>query len=300
MMKDSQIEQGSLTSYHLGYILGPRLNAKGRLEHAMDALRLLCTKDREKAERLAGLLSDTNDQKKQLVIQAISEAKMVIEKDKSILSQRKILVLSSQNWLPGIVGLVAARISEEYNLPTIAIARGEMQSKGSARSAGGIDIIQTLRGCVDLLLDVGGHPQAAGFTIETVKIEAFKTKLESVMETVEAGEGSNLKIEAIVDAERITNKWIGAIEKFEPFGIGNPRPKLASLGIKLSNLKTVGNNSHLKGDVGGLEFIAFGMGEMFESLISTQPIVDMIYFLEINKFNGSENLQLKVLDIKLP
>lgn len=300
LMRDSRIELGNLTTYHLGYILGPRLNAKGRLEHALDALRLLCTKDTQKAQKLARLLSETNDQKKKLVVDAISQAKMIIEKDKALLSQKKILVLHSQDWIPGIVGLVAGRMSEEYNLPTIAIAVGENESKGSARSVKGVNIIQIIRECSELLLDVGGHPQAAGFTLETSKIEVFRNKLETVMEEVKINQNSSLEVEAVIEAGKISPRWIDQLAKFEPFGIGNPRPALVSFDMKLSNLRTVGDEQHLKGQAEEINFIAFGFGAMINVLGSWDQRADLVYYLEFDEYNGHKNLQLRVLDIKLP
>lgn len=297
LIRDAGLELGNITSYHLGYILGPRLNAKGRLEHALDSLRLLCTKDLEKAKKLARMLSETNDQKKQLVDQAIIEAKEMILPNPRGYTNKKILVLYSEKWIPGIVGLVAGRIADEYNLPTIAIASNGPQSKGSARSIKGVNIVETIRLCSDLLLDVGGHPQAAGFTIETTKIEIFKNKLEEVMEGMVIVENGALEIEAILDSQKISKKMVEEVNCFEPFGVGNLKPLLVSEKMTLSNLKTVGNGQHLKGQADGIDIIAFGMGEKIGQFKEGQEI-NSAYYLEIDRFNNEEKLQLKVVDIQ--
>lgn len=297
LIKDAGLELGNLDTYHLGYILGPRLNAKGRLEHALDALRLLCTRDREKAKKLARILSETNDQKKKLVDEAILEAKQVIEKlHMNGVVKKKILVLHSEKWLPGIVGLIAGRISEEYHVPAVAIACGDNESKGSARSIKGVNIIEIIRSCSELLIDVGGHPQAAGFTLETSKLEIFRSKLEEAMEPVNIDE-KYVEIEAVVDASKLSKKWVEKIKQFEPFGVANPKPKLAILNGKLRNLKTVGNGQHLKGNIDTIPFIAFGMGKILGE-VKEGGIVDMAGYLEIDQFNGSQNLQFKVTDLK--
>ena len=298
LIKDAGLELGNVGTYEIGYILGPRLNAKGRLEHALDSLRLLCTKDLEKGKKLAKMLSDTNNQKKQLVEEAILEAKEMIKMfHLGGGTQKKILVLYSQNWIPGIVGLVAGRIADEYNLPTIAISQGEFESKGSARSIKGINIIETIRMCSDFLINVGGHPQAAGFTIETTKIEIFKEKLEEILENIDLAKNSVLEIEGEINYQKISKKMIEIIEKFEPFGIGNNKPILASLKVPISDLRTVGFGKHLKFRIGDLEAIAFSKGDLIEKLKNGQ-LVDIAFYLEINKFNGSETLQLKVMDVK--
>ncbi|MDO8570451.1 MAG: DHHA1 domain-containing protein, partial [Candidatus Daviesbacteria bacterium] len=298
LMKDAGLELGNIGTYEIGYILGPRLNAKGRLEHALDSLRLLCTKDVEKARKLAKMLSDTNTQKKQLVEDAIVEAKEIIKisHPRGVI-QKKILVLYSKNWIPGIVGLVAGRISDEYNLPTIAISLGEVESKGSARSIKGINIVETISMCSEFLIKVGGHPQAAGFTIETTKIEIFKQNLEKVADKIDFAKDGYLAIDAILNPQIITKKMIGVIEQFEPFGIENNKPVFASLKVPVTDLKTVGSGKHLKFKAGGIDGIAFSKGDLMEKLKENQ-LIDVIYYLEINKFNGNETLQLKVLDVQ--
>lgn len=300
LIKDARLELGNLNTYHLGYILGPRLNAKGRLEHAMDALRLLCTKDQEKAKNLARILSETNDQKKQLVEEAISEARTMIKisniSNPRGLINKKVLVLYSENWIPGIVGLIAGRVSEEYKVPTIAIACGGQEAKGSARSIKGINIVEAIRQCSDILIDVGGHPQAAGFTIETSKIEIFKSKLDEVMEKVKVDQNQDTEAEVVINLAKISPKWVEIINKFEPFGVGNQKPILKAGGV-LANLRTVGGGQHLKGKVSGVDFIAFGKGSLSADLEEGQ-LVDLAGYLELDIFNGLDKLQFKVLDIK--
>lgn len=298
LISEAGLERGKITAYQIGHILGPRLNASGRLETAMDSLRLLCTKDIEKARNLARLLCETNDKKKELTTQALLEIKEMIDKEnQDTMAFKKILVFYSPNWKSGIIGLLAGRISDEYKTPTIAISCGETESKGSARSNNGLNIVETLRLCSDLLLDVGGHPGAAGFTIETKKIESFKKRLEEVAQKNKLAEDENLKIEAVVTSEKINKKLVSELDKFEPTGMDNPKPILASFGAKISGIRVVGNGQHLKCKIDGIEAIAFSFGFLSDRLKEGQ-LVDAAFLVELNRFNGSETLQLKILDLK--
>lgn len=292
LITQAGLNLGEVTAYHLGHVLVPRLNAKGRLEHSIDTLRLLCTKEVQKAIKLAQMLDEANDQRKQLVTEAVTEAKTMITFD-----HQKILLLDSPTWIPGVLGLVAGRICEEYRVPTIAISRGETLSKGSARSIGGVNVVETIRQAGDLLIDIGGHPQAAGFTLETAKIEIFRKKLEEIMESVELSREQQLQVEAEVNSSVLTLELAKKLEQLEPTGIDNPKPILATKGMRISDIRTVGNGQHLKFKADGKEAIAFGLGSLAPNIPSGQS-VDLAYFLEIDNFNGGHKPQLKVLDLR--
>ena len=294
LFADAELELGNISSYEMGHVIAPRLNAMGRLEHAIDSLRLLCTKDSVKAKKLAQLVSETNEQRKALTGAAVEEAKLMI-----VGSTKKIHVLFSNNWSSGIVGLVAGRICEETGCSTVAIAEGLEYSKGSARAGKGEDIVKLLRQCGDLLEAVGGHSGAAGFTIKTRNIEEFKKKLESLINYSSTEPQANgeviLEVEAEVKSGELNLDLVKKLDKLEPFGIDNPRPILATLHMKVSDLRTVGNGKHLKGKVDGKDFIAFNMGGM---VLSNGQLVNLAYTLEADKWDGRQKLQLKVRDIQ--
>lgn len=291
LLNEAGMSIGMIGSFEIGYIIGPRLNAIGRLQHAIDALRLLCTKDLSKAKKLAKLLCDTNIIRQQMTTVALEQARKLIDGNK------KIHILHSSEWSSGIIGLIAGRITDEYWRPTIAISMGETISKGSARSIDGINIVEAISICKDILIDVGGHPGAAGFSIENKHIEIFKKRLEEFVlesKTVE----KTLKIEGRVLTNQLTKKLISDLQRFEPFGFGNPRPIFATSGMQVSDMRTVGNGKHLKFKADNIDAIAFGMGEL-ANLLQNHQLIDVAYNLELNTYNGFEKLQLKIKDINL-
>lgn len=291
LVNECTLHLEEIGSYEIGHILGPRLNAMGRLEHAIDSLRLLCTKDVIKAKRLAKLLCETNTTRQQLTTDAIEQAKLLVD-DKA-----KIHILSSQQWSPGIIGLVAGRICEEYSRPTIAISVGKTISKGSARSIDGVNIVEVIRKCSDILIDIGGHPGAAGFSILSKHIEILKRRLEEHAINLPQTE-QVLQIEAEIAAKLLTKSLVDNIAKFEPFGFSNPRPIFAAYNVQISDVRTVGEGKHLKFKVDNIDAIAFGMGNLADILQDGQ-FVDLAYTVDIDDYNGFEKLQLKIKDIKL-
>ena len=297
LLQECGIDPTELSAYHVSHIIGPRLNAMGRMEHAIDSLRLLCTKNPKKARELAHLLCETNDAKKQLTTEAIDAARLIVNTD-GFLVGKKILIVHSKDWIPGIIGLVAARLAEEYRLPAIAIAEGEFESKGSARTVNGLNIIETIRQCSDLLIDVGGHPQAAGFTIHSKNIDKFSKQLLAVVEKNKMEDSPELVVDAAIGIKKLTKKLCLQLMDFEPTGVANPKPILAVRNIQISDIKTVGAGKHLKFKADGIDSIAFGLGDL-ESILQNGQFIDLAFFLELNIWNGQEKLQLKVLDLKL-
>ena len=289
LIDETAIAPGNIGSYEIGHILGPRLNAMGRLEHAIDSLRLLCTKDPAKAKKLAKLLGETNLERQKMTQEAIGQARLLVD------TKQTIFCLASKKWSAGIIGLVAGRITDEYFRPTIAISIGEEVSKGSARSINGINIVEVIRRHSDILIDVGGHPGAAGFSILSEHIEIFKKRLESHIIDLPEKERV-LEIDAEISGNQLNKSLVSDLQKFEPFGFGNPRPVFATKGLQISDIRTVGQGKHLKFRVADTDAIAFGMGELVSMLTSGQ-VVDIAYNPAVDKWDGREKLQLKIKDI---
>ncbi len=304
LIKESGIIDPILSVYHVSHLLAPRLNAMGRLDHALDAMRLLCTKDVEKASQLAKRLNDVNKDRQQLTMDTTLHA-MDAVKIGNIHQLKKILILADEMYNPGIIGLAAGRLVEEFYLPAIVLSKGENVSKASARSISGFNIVESLREAKEFLLEVGGHPMAAGFSIETAKIPAFQEFMEqyALSKITEELSLRTLPIDLELPLSSVSLNLLLSIESLAPFGMGNPAPVFATKSLKLYDARTVGaNGKHLKLKVvsqeGGypMDAIAFGMGNLI-SEIEAKGVLSLAYTLEENEWNGKKSLQLKVKDI---
>jgi single-stranded-DNA-specific exonuclease len=301
LITESGLTKGMLSTYDISHVLAPRLNAMGRLVHAMDALRLLCTRKTDKARELAQKLGLTNKERQQLTIDTTIHAKDFVEKTYIKGNEKKLLFVAHDSYNQGIIGLVAGKLVEEYYRPAIVLSRGEIVSKGSARSIVGFNIIEAIRTCSDILVDVGGHPMAAGFTIETKHLADFQERLEKLAEK-ELGEEKltrTLRIDLEIPPAFISEKLWGKIIEFEPFGFGNPEPVFVSRSMTVEDARLVGaDGKHLKLVLSGIDAIAFGMGNIYPKL-RPDTDVDVAYSIDMNVWNGNKKLQLKVKDIIL-
>jgi single-stranded-DNA-specific exonuclease len=303
LISEAGLTLGELGTYDISHVLAPRLNAMGRLVHAMDALRLLCTKDPEKAAVLAQTLGQTNKERQQLTIDTTIHATDSIKGNE----KNKLLFLSHDTYNQGIIGLVAGKLVDVYYRPAIVVARGETVSKASARSIPGFNIVEAIKSCSDLLIDVGGHPMAAGFTVETKNLEALQKRLEQVVsETLDDSFlVRSLKIDLSISLQSVTEELWNNIRGFEPFGFGNPEPVFSTAGVSIVDMRLVGmEGKHLKLRVKDtvsdtiVDAIAFSMGPLYGVLKQGSP-VDIAYTVDMNTWNGKKNLQLKIKDLKL-
>jgi len=285
----------SIGTYEIGHILAPRINAMGRIEHGLDALRLICAKSKSQADKLASLLSKTNSKRQDLTTRALESAKSLVSAEQSI------GVIAHHSWHEGVIGLVASRLVETYNKPFIVISQGEVFSKGSARSVPGFNIVEAIRASSQYLVAAGGHPMAAGFTIETRHIQTFSldinqyAKLNLTEEMLEP----IIRVETELEEEDISGETLEQIKKFEPFGVGNMEPVFLTRKMLLEDVRTVGKTSnHLKLQIGNHSAIGFNMGDLRTDLRPGQQ-VDLLYTISEDKFNGHGKIQLKIKDLKL-
>jgi single-stranded-DNA-specific exonuclease len=305
LMKDAGLIPGEINPYSISHILAPRLNAMGRIVHAMDALRLICTKNSGKAKELAQILGLTNKERQQLTIDTTLHAKDLL-KNKTL---QKLIFISDTTYNPGVIGLVAGKLTEEYFRPSVVVSIGEEFSKASARSIPGFNIVEIIKQMGDLLVDVGGHPMAAGFTIYTSKLSELEIKLISQAEKMISDEMliGSLFIDMEIPFTSIDDRLWEIIIGFRPFGFGNMEPVFVSRNVKIIESRLVGNDrKHLKLRVSQnngnsnssiYDAIAFGMGKDIANLKSGQ-VVDVAYTIDMNTWNGKETIQLKVKDIQ--
>ena len=305
LIAEAGITQGEIDTYAVSHLLAPRLNAMGRLVHAMDALRLLCTKQKTRASDLAQKLGLTNRERQQLTLDTTLMAKDIVGVEAK---NKKLLFIVHSDFNPGIIGLVAGKLVEAFYRPTIVVARGETVSRASARSIAGFNIVEAIRSCRELLIDVGGHPMAAGFTVETQKLELLKTQLEALARSKLDAEKltRRLKIDLELPLELVTDKLWKDLQILSPFGMSNPEPVFATRHVKITDMRLVGREGkHIKikfkvesSKFKVIEAIGFGMGELYGHLRVGQT-VDIAYTLDMNEWNGDKTLQLKIKDIHL-
>lgn len=279
-------------TYEIGFMIGPRLNASGRIESALTALRLLCTNNKGKAKELAKLLNETNKDRQEMT------EKMTIHAKSLAKIEGKIIVLEHESFHQGVIGLVAGKLVEQYYLPAIVIAKTDGISKASARSIAGFNIIEAIRACDEILLNAGGHPMAAGFSIETSRISEFRRLISDYAKekiTDDLLERS-LRVDCVLKLNQITMDLYQEIQKMAPFGMGNPEPVFAS-SVTIDNIRAVGQEGkHLKLVVNSLDAIGFNLGNWLPK-IKVGDSVKIAYSISLDTFNFNHKLQLKVRDI---
>ena len=288
LMEVSKTDPDSIQSSDLGFRLGPRINARGRLAHAGLAVDLMLTKSPSEAAQWAGLLDQANLRRREIESETVESAKEQLQAKSKL---GNAVVVSDERWHPGVIGLVAAKLVREWNRPAIVIGEG---GKGSARSIPGVDIHQVLSSAEDLLEKFGGHKAAAGLTIEKEKIDAF---VQRASEAVESQVGCapypiEFSPELSIDINEVDLSWTDALETLSPFGIGNPQPLFFAERVPVVGSRIVGG-SHLKLQLGSrsLDAIGFGMGKFAEGLSSH---IDILFTIEKNTFRGRTNVQLKL------
>jgi single-stranded-DNA-specific exonuclease len=286
LFKEAAIQTGNLGPYEVGFVIGPRLNAMGRLEHDIDSMRLLCTKDSHKAVELALMLGETNKARQELTTSSVSHALAHVNLDNSI------IISADPSYSQGIIGLIAAKLVEKYYRPAIAIAVGEAESKASARSIPGFHITDHIRASSHLLMAAGGHAMAAGFTVETSKLEEL-TKVLSQVKISEDLLVKKTRVDAQIPISDVNYALFNKLKQFEPFGSGNPKPIFESRNVVIDDIKKVGKlQQHSKLTINGLEAMAFNQPD-----IPPSP-VNIVYSLDENTWNGHTKLQLVVKDIQ--
>ncbi len=311
IIKESGIENKDITPYDIGFIIAPRINAIGRLEHAIEALRLLCTNDEKKAYDLAHKIGNVNIERQELVEKAIEEAKGSVLLRTDPINLPKILILVSEHWHEGIIGLIASKIAEEFYRPTIVLTKNDGSYKGSARSIPSFHITEFLCSLKKYLIDVGGHKQAAGFTIEEKNLNNFSAAALELSSKMIKDKDLERKIQADlkISLSKINLSLVKSLEKLAPFGIGNPTPTFYSQG-EIVDAKLFGKtNNHLKIFIKDnnslpLELIAFfihrslgeggNQAEKFKELSRGQKI-KVVYSLEVDRWNGRERLRGKII-----
>lgn len=291
------IDKTKIGVYEIGHMIGPRINATGRLEHAMDSLRLLCTKDYKRGRELAEKLNSINTSRQKITIDSVIHAKELVKG-----KIKKLIFVYHESYEPGVIGLIAGRLTEEYYRPSIVLSKGERYSKASARSVVGFNIIDFIRLSSHLLVDAGGHPGAAGFTVETSKIEELHKFLEKAADKKIAEEllVRKLPIDCELDLDLVNEKLFDGLQVLSPFGYGNPDPVFLSKKVTIENINSVGaDKKHLKIQFGKNNFRIGGILFNYDTSLklAVGDRVDIVYSLSENQWNGNRKLEIKLKDI---
>ncbi len=290
------IQLNSIDSYHLGYILGPRINAAGRIGSPLEAVKLLVSDKAEVCKRIAEELNETNFQRQYMTQNSLAEAESLIQSFDS-----KILVVLGENWHEGIVGLVAGKLNEKYNRPVLVATKSTEGIRGSARSIPGFHITEILEECSEYLDRFGGHEQAAGFTVKADKYDQFKNCIEQIAEERISNEMlvKDLNIDLHISTTDVNYPLLQSLDRLKPFGFGNSKPTVAITNLvvfKKQIMGKLGNHMKLicKGDgVDLVTLILFGCDEDTETLNSDDTI-DVVGEISINSWNGNEDIQFLV------
>jgi single-stranded-DNA-specific exonuclease len=296
-----QVDQ--VDTYHIGFLLGPRINAAGRLDHAMEAVRLLSTSDPKKAQDLALKLNDLNKERQQITEEVLQLAEEEVKKYPEI---PNIIIIKGEDWPEGIIGLIAGKLLEKYHRPAIVLSENsEGKITGSARSLSPFNIIEAIEKSAKGLESYGGHALAAGVRLQNPAYEDFKNQMQEI--------ASNLKPEDLqkqfnIDTEAtvhdVTMEFLETLEKFKPFGFGNPKPTFLFKNLKFVDGRTMGQeNAHMRGmfaseDGEVIKAVGFYKGELIEKLTKGQSI-DIVGYAEINEYDSNREVQINIQDTNI-
>jgi single-stranded-DNA-specific exonuclease len=314
LYQEAGIDPHTIGVYEIGHIIGPRLNAMGRMASAMDSLRLLCTKDKLRAQVLADKLGRTNKER-QLLTQGMTEHALTQVKNLHSKGSpggktpnlKNLLFIYDESYEQGVIGLVASKLVETYYRPAIVLSKGEKHSKASARSISGFNIIEFIRLSSHLLINAGGHPMAAGFTVETAKLPELQEamELQAQEQITEALLTRTVTIDCELPLEAINQELYEKIQTLSPFGMKNPEPIFVSRNVVVNQIRAIGQEGkHLKLELriknqeSRISAIAFNFGE-YVGKINIGDTIDIAYVIDENEWNGRKNLQLKVKDLQI-
>lgn len=305
LIKEAGLYDKKISSSHVGFILAPRVNAVGRLGNAVDAVKLFTTSDEKEAEQLAKLLCEENTRRQEIEKDILIEACKIIEKDK-LYEKDRVIVLSSDKWHHGVIGIVASRISEKYNKPCILISVSENEAKGSCRGVGGFNMFEALSYCYDTLTKYGGHELAAGLTLKKENIDLLREQMNKY-----AKEKYNTRffVEEIFYDGKITEKNINleftdCLELIQPCGMGNTVPLFMIEKVRIEDITYFGENKHVRMKFVKKGFstyvIGFGIGNSSSvKMLQNGDIVNALVTPYTNEYRGKRTPALKLKDIKL-
>ena len=296
---------GNVDARSVGFGLGPRLNAAGRLGRADSGLHLLTSTDLKEAKSLARELELTNKERKDIQEETVAEAEELFRNEVDIKKDR-VIVLASEIFHPGVIGIAASRMVDKYHRPTVLIAIEGDQGKGSGRSIPKFNLFKAFTDCGEHLLQFGGHAYAAGLTIKEDQVEAFRNAMNEVghRHLNEEDLIPEVGVDTVLRLDEIDLSFYSRLALLEPFGAENPVPCFLSQGVQFQEVKQIGKEkNHVRFRVrqgsGRIEGVGFGLAEVFDSVEVATETFDIAYEINLNTWNGREKLEIKLVDLRL-
>lgn len=314
----NSLERGNILSYEIGYVIGPCLNALGRLESATKGLDILLSDDEERAYKLALEIKDLNDKRKTMTSEGLSDCIKIIEENNY--DSGNFIVVYNDDIHESIAGIIAGRIKEEYYKPTIVLTNGDSCCKGSARSIEGINIFEFLSDNKDLFIAFGGHPMAAGLSLQRENIDVLRDNLNSSNKVNKDNYINTVYVDMFCPIQSIDYDFVRDLSLLEPFGKSNSKPILGDKGLRLCSLRRIGKNKDyismkiISRDNKIYDFVFFGDAEDFDNsfrekygndsldalysgkiFMRSNYVMDILYEVKIERYNFSESIKYFLL-----
>lgn len=298
LIEVNQLDPKSLSAYHIGFVLGPCINASGRLDTALRSLELLNTKELKAAYEIAGELKDINESRKALTERYLKQAVELVET--SSLKNDRVLVVYLEDCHESLAGIIAGRLREQYHRPAIVLTNGEQEVKGSGRSIEEYSMFEELNKCAGLLLKFGGHPMAAGLSLKKENVERFRRELNGQCSLTKQELIPKITIDVPMPVSYVTEALIEEFRRLEPFGKANPRPLFAQKGLEVTRTRVMGKKKNvvqmilLDENHCAHEAVYFGDGEQFCREISAKKTIDIVYYPKINEWQGKRSIRIMI------
>lgn len=302
LIEKNNLDPDAMTGYQIGFVIGPCLNAGGRLHTAKLALSLLLSESEEEADRMAQELKDLNDQRKTMTKEGTEKA---IEQVESLHKNDKVLVVYLPDCHESLAGIIAGRLREQYQKPSFVLTDGEEGVKGSGRSIEAYHMFDALVEVKDLLAKFGGHPMAAGLSLERENVEPFRNRLNELAKLGEDDFVRKIWIDVPMPLDYIDEPLIEELDLLEPFGQGNEKPLFAQKGLSIRSVRVLGKNRNVvkfslaSGQGMPMDALLFANGDSFlEELLDSRKL-DVIYYPTVNEYNGNKSLQIVIKNYKI-
>lgn len=302
LIRVNNLENREITAYHIGFVLGPCMNASGRLSTAKRALQLLLSQDVKEASVLAEDLKNLNDSRKDMTAKGVEQAVELVET--TDLLYDRVLVIYLPDCHESLAGIIAGRIRERYTRPVFVLTRAEEGVKGSGRSIEAYHMFQEMVKCKELLTKFGGHPMAAGLSLPEENVEAFRRKLNENCVLTQEDMIEKIVIDVPMPMSYVTIPLIRQLSQLEPFGKGNTKPVFAQKKLRFADCRVFGKNRNVVKMQGKDEFgftaecIWFGDGDDFLEKLREKECWDVIYYPSVNVFRGRESIEMVIQNIR--